>query len=1129
MNKRLRMLTAAGLGCLTVWSCMKVATQEKPLIQIFAGADDANYAKQIESETPLKLADGLKINIWATDSLAPDPIAMSIDDYNRIYLTRTNRQKNSEFDIRGHRDWMTESISLQSVEDRRAFLRKIFAPEKSDDNSWLKDLNEDGSHDWRDLAVEQEEVWRLEDTDSDGLADVSTQVLKDFNEEITDVAGALLIRRNDAFIGLGPDLWRIEDTDGDGYYDKKTSIAHGFNIHIGFSGHGMSGLTEGPDGKIYWGIGDPGLSMTDQTGKKYHFPNQGVIVRCNPDGSDFEVFSHGHRNTHEFVFDEFGNLISSDNDGDHRGESERLVHIVEGSDSGWRINWQFGKYTDPKNNEYKIWMDEEMYKPRQEGQAAYFLPPIRNYHNGPTGMLYNPGTALGSNWLNKFFLVEFTGTPSRAHIWSFDLKQNGATFDFKSEVDMLNGVLATGIRFGTDGALYAADWVNGWGTKDYGRIWKIDVEDNDLAELRAQTKELMAADYTLKSSSELYDLLFFKDQRIRQKAQFELATRADGAGQFEKALSQTGHQLARVHGIWGIGQKAAKNPAEAEVLVSYLNDVDKEIVAQAAKILGDVRYAAAGDALTSLLNSTHARVRFYAAQALGRIEHKGAVNALISMIKENNDADLYIRHAGVLALSRIGEKEAVYSLVNSPSKALRTAAVLVLRKWHDAKLADFLKDKDMYVVAEAARAINDDWSVPEALPALANVLNNASVSSEVILRRAINAALRVGEEKQLNDLLAFAQRANVSEAMKAEAIATIGVWAEPSVLDRVDGRYRGPIKRDADAIRNTVIPKMASFLDDNNESVVKASIGLLKDLEIRGFNNKLAGLYERTKSSEIKTAVLEGLAALDYPQIGKLVDDGLADKSRTVRTAALGLLSQVDVSAELLPGMVQNVMENGSLREKQQILQSLGKMSLSNTEGVFETLIGQLKDKKLDNELRLDLSEAIEASGSADLAAKLEEAVPKGNIFEEYADVLYGGNRREGYMYFTRNETGQCIRCHAINGQGGTVGPDLSDIGNTLERKQILQALVEPSARLAPGYGTVTITLDDGQEVTGILEKEDDHEMILRTSEAEPLEVAKSRIKNRENYPSGMPMMGYLMNRREMRDVIEYLSNLKKR
>ena len=54
------------------------------------------------------------------------------------------------------------------------------------------------------------------------------------------------------------------------------------------------------------------------------------------------------------------NLISEDNDGDHAGEKERLVYIVNGADIGWRSNWQYGKYRDPDNNTYKVWMDEKM-------------------------------------------------------------------------------------------------------------------------------------------------------------------------------------------------------------------------------------------------------------------------------------------------------------------------------------------------------------------------------------------------------------------------------------------------------------------------------------------------------------------------------------------------------------------------------------------------------------------------------------------------------------------------------------------------------------------------------------------------------------------------------------------------
>lgn len=187
-------------------SCKKTVTEEPALIVREDPAEAARKAKETRENTAAQLADGLTLSLWASDSLAPDPVAMSIDDQGNVYLTRTNRQKNSEFDIRGYRHWMTPSISWETVEDRRKFLHEFFAPEKSKDNEWLADLNNDGSHDWRDLAIEKDEVWKLEDRSGDGMADISTRILNDFHDEITDVAGGLLVRENDMFVGIGPDL-----------------------------------------------------------------------------------------------------------------------------------------------------------------------------------------------------------------------------------------------------------------------------------------------------------------------------------------------------------------------------------------------------------------------------------------------------------------------------------------------------------------------------------------------------------------------------------------------------------------------------------------------------------------------------------------------------------------------------------------------------------------------------------------------------------------------------------------------------------------------------------------------------------------------------------------------------------
>jgi HEAT repeat protein len=174
--------------------------------------------------------------------------------------------------------------------------------------------------------------------------------------------------------------------------------------------------------------------------------------------------------------------------------------------------------------------------------------------------------------------------------------------------------------------MYVADWIEGWGTKDYGRIWKLDATKGVLDAERKQTQILLAEDFSKRKDGQLGELLNNPDMRVRQKAQFELAKRgSDGADVFQKSFQQTTNQLARVHSIWGISQLARTDQKYARLLLPLLEDKDPEIRAQAARWLGDVRYKEAGAALIPLLKDSYSRARFFAAEALGRIAYQPAI------------------------------------------------------------------------------------------------------------------------------------------------------------------------------------------------------------------------------------------------------------------------------------------------------------------------------------------------------------------------------------------------------------------------------------------------------------------------------------------------------------------------
>lgn len=1089
----------------------------------------AALAKSIEATVTPQVAEGLTLKLWGIDSLVADPVSIDIDDQGRIYYTRTNRQKNSEFDIRGHQDWEIGSIQLQTIEDKRAFLHKVLSPENSKKNEWLADLNGDGSHDWKDLTIEKEHVYRVEDTSGDGVADKSQLVVDDFHDEVTDAAGGVLKFGNDLFVDVGPDMWRIQENK-DGLAEKKTSLSHGYGIHIGFSGHGMSGIEVGPEGKIYWQIGDIGFNGVGPDGQKWEHPNSGVIVRANPDGTDFEVFSYGNRNTHEFVFDEYGNLISEDNDGDHAGESERIVYVVNGADIGWRTNWQFGKYRDPDNNTYKVWMDEKMYVPRFEGQPAYILPTIKNFVNGPTGMLYNPGTALGEEFKNSFFIAEFVGNPTRSGIHAFKLKPKGASFEFVESKMILSGILATGIDFGPDGALYLADWIEGWGTKDHGRIWKLDVANPNEDE-RKQTQTLLVADFTKYDDEEVGEQLKNPDMRVRQKAQFELATRGNkGIEIFKNYLSQKENQLARVHAIWGVSQFARKDLKHAELLVPLLTDSDPEIRAQAAKWIGDVRYKAAGDKLIPLLKDDYSRARFFAAEALGRIAYEPAINPIIELLQVNNDVDEYIRHSGSLALARIGKPEPIVALSSHSSRAVRIAAVVALRRMQNAGVKNFLTDSDEFIATEAARAINDDLSIVEALPALGNALNNFHFTNEAFVRRAINANLRVGTDEAMQNLINYVKREGSTAAMRAEAMDALSTWARPSVLDRVDGRYRGVITRDLASVQNKSTDVLIQLLSHKEALLRQHAAKASGKLKINKASTQLLAQLKKDPSAEVRVEVLKALALLEGNHMDEAIKLALSDKEKSVRVAGLDLLSNLNISKELMVTLLSDVINTRSIEEKQAAITTLGTLPIRYSEKVFDQLLTKMETGQLPVEIQLELADAIDSTHSQpmiDRFKKLNRNSSPDSLKASYAGSLLGGDPEQGAGIFWGHPTAQCIRCHSYDDYGGTAGPRINGVANRLTREQILESLIEPSTRIAAGFGTVTLELTNNKKISGILKDETTEGFVLKIGDKADTLVNKKDVNKRSNSPSSMPPMQYLLTKKEIRDVVSFLATLK--
>lgn len=1118
---------AAGLLAvlLLIGGCRSEQEPDPPAAITYATASD--FADT--AEVSVQLAEGFRLDLWAPGPLLSNAVALSFDPRGVAYVAETSRRKSSDIDIRSHPDWMTEDLALQTIEDTEAFHRKKLDPALSEQNTWQEDLNNDGIRDWRDLEVQTEYIRRIWDSDGDGRADASGLFADGFNTMVTGVAAGVLYHQGDVFLTVAPDVWRLTDSDNDGKADRRKSISYGYGIHIAYAGHDMSGLTTGPDGKIYWSIGDLGVNVTDAAGKRWVYPNQGAVMRANPDGSDFEVFAHGLRNPQELAFDAYGNLISVDNDGDHPGEHERFVHIIEGSDSGWRINWQFGKYDEP-NEFYKVWMDEKLHVPHFPGQAAYLLPPLALAPDGPAGLAYNPGTALSQQWNDHFFASYFTGSSAKSRIQAFKLEPKGASFRVAKTVDILTGIVPTGVDFGPDGALYINDWKDGYDKKPQGRIWKLDVQRTAANKDRDATRQILKNGMDTQAPENLTEFLGHPDMRVRLAAQFEMVKRGEKERLLEAAANSK-YEFARLHGIWGMGQLARKDQAEAAGLLPLLSDRNSNVRAQTAKVLGEAGYAPAFEKLLAQVADSSARARFFAIEALGKLGDQRAFPALVDQLAEVQERDPHLRHTIIYALSRLKDEKRLADLSEHPSKFVRIGAVVALRHLQSPLVASFLSDRDPLVVTETARAIHDDFSIPAALPALAEALSRTDIREEAFVRRAINANLRLGDAASARRLVAFAANEAAETAMRTDALWALGYWSAPPVLDRVDGRYRGTIHTQLADAHQAIDPYIKSFLGSRTEEIRAGAASVAGRL---GYSVVEPDLFRMVKNRaqpvNVRKPALDALAALKSRNLVAALDDALTDSHLELRKEAQSLIGELDLPDTTVVSMLTKVLANGSIPEQQQALSSLGKLSSAGAASLLGRWLDSLTEGKVDPALELDVLLAIENSNYEQLKVKkaqYESSKPAGDALAAFKESMYGGDVDRGQRIFYRNNSAQCIRCHVIQNLGGAVGPDLTRIGAVLTPQQLLASMVDPSARLAPGYGSAVINLKDGQKVTGIIQEENENFLMIQEASGSIKQLAVSEISQRQNLPSAMPSMQELLTKRDIRDLMAFLMTLK--
>ena len=96
-----------------------------------------------------------------------------------------------------------------------------------------------------------------------------------------------------------------------------------------------------------------------------------------------------------------------------------------------------------------------------------------------------------------------------------------------------------------------------------------------------------------------------------------------------------------------------------------------------------------------------------------------------------------------------------------------------------------------------------------------------------------------------------------------------------------------------------------------------------------------------------------------------------------------------------------------------------------------------------------------------------------------------------------------------------------------LSPEQLLEALIQPSARIAPGFGIVSVDLAGGKKISGILQHEDAKKLTVKLGDRPDTVINKTDIIKQTTAPSSMPPMRYLLTKRQIRDLMSFLVTLK--
>ncbi len=728
--------------------------------------------------------------------------------------------------------------------------------------------------------------------------------------------------------------------------------------------------------------------------------------------------------------------------------------------------------------------------------GAKLLPGLNPGSPKYCGLEILSGRHLPEDWRGNMITHDF-----RAHrVSRFVVREDGAGYASQRKADLIEtkhgAFRPVDVKMGPDGAIYIADWYNPiiqHGEVDFrdprrdtthGRIWRITAKGRPLVErpklVDAKTPELLDA---LKAPED-WTRHFAKRVLKERGAKAVLPELAAWVQKLDSADPAREHHL--LEALWTY---QALDTVEPKLLATLLQARDHHARAAAVRVLSHwhTRLANPTELLAARVADDHPQVRLEAIRALGQIP--SASSAEIALRALDRPVDRWIDHGLYLTLRELGPhwlaalQKGTLDFGGNPQHLIfaiqavgsREGVNPLVQMIRGGKIGREREEVVLTLIAALG-------APPELSVVFDRVLakDDNSPTKQANVLAALEQATRqrgvrpAGDLERLGSLLA-----SESEPVRSVAARLVGLWKVETLRPQVLKLARD--EKTADSLRQSAIDGLV--LLGGKESL-----------------QALVELTDKVRPVTVRRMAVIGLTPLDL--------EAAAGRAVEVLTVADG------DPAEVFTAFIDR--KNGAV-----------------------VLAKALADRKLPADVAKVGVRAVRASGR-DASALVDALTKAGNLTnvkrdltpaelaQMVAEVQKSGDAARGEVVFRRKDQ-LCLKCHAIGGAGGQVGPDLTSIGASAQVDYLIESILLPNKVLKEGYHSLVVTTTAGKIHTGIKVRESKTELVLRDAEDREITIPTKEIDERANGPSLMPDgLADPLTRAELIDLVRFLSELGK-